>query len=272
MSAFGIFEWRDTRYPALLSSADYIFDLWNQTQGLRFSAVEPPVAEVVFESCADLFLTQLAGFVAKHGRDLQVLLVMAHGDREGLMQTVAAEQHVTYLELWETISETCQRLWQCPGPAIVNPVVAEGRTFNAVAEDIGNGAGHGLIVLFGACHAMGSGESWISTPEWIGPVVGYSDEPNKRIVEKLFVGLSLNHVENFQVAVGAFRSAWAGGESGLSVLADSLNRVLALEKQLSIDSADPHDGHTDPPEGELRIWYSDLKDPVVLNLTRRSTP
>lgn len=268
MSAFGIFEWRDTRYPAISASEEYILRLWAETQRLRDSGVEAPVVEVVVESCADLFLTQLAGFIAKHGRDLQVLLVMAHGDQEGLMQTVAEEQHVSYARLWDTISATCERLWNCPQPAIQKAVVVGEKTMNVVEEDIGDGAGHGLVVLFGACHAMGSGEAWKDSPRWIGAVVGYSGEPNKRTIEKLFVGLSLNHVENYQVAVDAFRDAWVGGETGLSVIADSLSSVPEITETSMNGAVDPHDGSTDAEEGQLLVWES---KPVALEFSRGQT-
>ena len=98
----------------------------------------------------------------------------------------------------------------------------------------------------------------------------YSGEPNKSTVEKLFVGLSLNHVENFQMAVGAFRSSWGTREAGFSVIADSLNRVLALENELAVGVSDFDKGTIDVEEGQLLIWDSSLQAPEVLESSRRS--
>jgi hypothetical protein len=70
------------------------------------------------------------------------------------------------------------------------------------------------------------------------------------------------------VAADAFRGAWVGGETGLSVIADSLNSVREIAEMSTNGAVDPHDGSTDPEEGQLLVWES---KPVALKFSRRQT-
>lgn len=239
-SAFAILEWKDVRYDNQRLSSDALLEKWAEQFTSKNDPTKPEV-ETVVDGTAEALIGGLANLISKCGRNLQTLLVLCHGDHLGLCQSVSSEEHLSYSGFWKSLSNLLDQL-------------GSEETEDQINIDIGNGPGHGLVVIFGACYSMANLCNHIHAPNYLGSIVGFTGTPNIFTVETVLTGYSLHEGQAFATARKTHYGA-AESAHGFGVIVDSLNAVAAISDQLRPSAPDPHgrlgDMTPDPDEGSL---------------------
>lgn len=239
-SAFAILEWKDVRYENQRLSSEALLEKWAEQFTSKDDPTKPDV-ETVVDGTVEAFIGGLANLIPKCGRNLQTLLVLCHGDHLGLCQSVSSEEHLSYSGFWESLSNFLDQL-------------GSEETEDQINIDIGNGPGHGLVVIFGACYSMASLCNHCHAPKYLGSIVGFTGTPNISTVETVLTGYALHEGQGFATAQKVHYEA-ANASHGIGVIVDSLSAVAAISNQLQPSAPDPHgrygDMTPDPDEGLL---------------------
>ncbi len=245
-SAFGVLEWKDTRYGDQPLASQRILEQWS-THFTDDQDPSPPEVVTVLEGTADAFVRGLASLLSRCARNLQTLLVLCHGDDLGLCQTVDSQEHLSYNGFWEALQAHFEG-------------IASGESDFDLNCDIGGGPGHGLVVIFGACHSMAHICSHSLAPKYLKCVVGFSGTPNLSTVETVFNGYARHEDEGFELAQELFHDA-ALETRGLDAIPRSIAAVASVADKLEPSAPDPHgfDGDSTPDldEGLLLEYCPD---------------